>query len=154
VSLYGFPRVTADLDVTIDLGDVAPLALIASLRKAGFTPRFDDEAFIEAARVIPVVHDASAFPIDLVLAGEGLEQRFLNETVSARVSGIAIPVLSPENLVVTKLLAGRPKDLEDVRELAAMRELDHAKIDALLELLEEALDQADLRPLYARLRRN
>ena len=61
-------------------------------------------------------------------------------------------MLSIENLIVTKLLAARPKDLEDIRELIAIREVDHAKVEALLAVLEDALDQSDLRPLYRSLR--
>jgi hypothetical protein len=58
------------------------------------------------------------------------------------------------NGIVTKLLAARPKDLEDVRELVASRgaSLDHARIGELLALLEQALGQSDLVPLYQRLR--
>ena len=61
-------------------------------------------------------------------------------------------MISPENLVITKLLAGRPKDLQDIRELLAIRALDHARIECLLVELEGALDQRDLIPLYQRLR--
>lgn len=152
VNLHGFPRATADLDLTIELGQLTPAKLVDALTAAGFTPRFADTAFITATQVIPVVHGASAMPIDLVLAGSGLEQQFLDEVVVMQVAGCAIPVLSAENLVVTKLLAARPKDLEDVRELVAMRSLDHGHIDRLLALLEEALGQSDLRRLYRRLR--
>jgi hypothetical protein len=154
VSLHGFPRATADLDLTIDLEQLAPRVLIRELEKAGFSARFADDEFITATRVIPVVHRATKLPIDLVLAGPGLEQRFLDEVQLQRIGNRRIPVLTPENLIVTKLLAGRPKDLEDVRELIASRgsALDHERVGELLELLEQALDQRDLVPLYRRLR--
>jgi hypothetical protein len=154
VNLHGFPRATADLDLTIDLGQLTPSALIRELEKSGFSARFTDDDFITATRVIPIVHRATKLPIDLVLAGPGLEQRFLDEVHLQRIGGRRIPVLSPENLIVTKLLAGRPKDLEDVRELVASRgaSLDHERVGELLELLEQALGQSDLVPLYRRLR--
>jgi hypothetical protein len=154
VNLHGFPRATADLDLTIDLVGLAPRALVAALEKAGFSARFADDAFIAATRVIPIVHTATKLPIDLVLAGPGLEQRFLDEVQLERVGNRRIPVLSPENLIVTKVLAARPKDLEDVRELVASRgaSLDHERIGELLALLEEALGQSDLVPLYRQLR--
>lgn len=154
VSLHGFPRATADLDLTIDLAGLAPRALIAELDRAGFAARFADDEFITATRVIPIVHRATKLPIDLVLAGPGLEQQFLDEVQLQRVGKRRIPVLSPENLIVTKLLAARPKDLEDVRELIASRgtSLDHRRIHKLLSLLEHALGQSDLVPLYQRLR--
>jgi hypothetical protein len=154
VNLHGFPRATADLDLTVDIAELTPRTLVRELERAGFSARFADDDFITATRVIPVVHRATKLPIDLVLAGPGLEQRFLDEVQLQRIANRRIPVLSPENLIVTKLLAGRPKDLEDVRELVASRgsSLDHERIVELLALLEQALGQSDLVPLYRRLR--
>ncbi len=148
VNRYGFPRKTADLDLTIDLDGRDPVAFVPALRRAGFEPRFPDEAFIRATRVIPVVHRATHLPVDLVLAGPGLEQLFLDRARSERIGRVEIPILAPEHLVVTKILAGRPKDLEDVRELLAMRAIDRAEIEALLSELEEALGQSDLLPRF------
>lgn len=152
VNLHGYPRTTADLDLTIELGTRDPGELVERLVKAGFSSRFVDPAFIASTRVIPVVHGATAFPVDLVLAGPGLEEQFLEEVIFHTVGRAKIPVLSVENLIVTKLLAARPKDLEDVRELIAIREVEHARVEALLKVLEEALGQSDLRPVYRRLR--
>lgn len=42
-------------------------------------------------------------PLDLVVAGDGLEQEFLARVVRVEVGGLRIPVISPEDLVVTKL---------------------------------------------------
>jgi hypothetical protein len=140
VNLLGYPRATADLDVTVDLGDVDPMMLVSALAKAGFEPRFADRAFVMAARVIPVVHRASALPIDVVLAGPGLEQQFLDEVNHVALGGRRIPILSRENLIVTKVIAGRDRDLEDVRELLAMApETDEARVEALLAAVDEAL---------------
>ena len=154
VNVHGFPRATADLDLTIDLGDRSTLSFLRALDAAGFTPRFADADFVAATRVVPVVHRASALPIDLVLAGPGLEQLFLDEIHIEKIGRREIPFLSAENLIVTKLLAGRPKDLQDVRELLARRTdvLDHRRIESLLSQLEAALDRNDLRPLYRKLR--
>lgn len=148
VNRYGFPRKTADLDLTIDLEDRDPIAFVPKLRRAGFEPRFPDDEFIRATRVIPVVHRVTKLPVDLVLAGPGLEQLFLDGVRSERIGMIEIPIISPEHLVVTKILAGRPKDVEDVRELLAMRTLDRAEIEALLADLEQALGQSDLLPRF------
>lgn len=154
VNVHGYPRATADLDLTIDLhGGLTP-AFLRALDRAGFTPRFADADFVATTRVLPVVHRTSSLPVDLVLAGPGLEQRFLDELHIEKIGRREIPFLSVENLIVTKLLAGRPKDLEDVRELLARRigVIDHGHIETLLAQLEAALDQRDLLPLYCTLR--
>ena len=154
VNVHGFPRATADLDLTIDLRSGPTRSFVRALDTAGFTLRFADAGFVATTRVLPVVHRRSALPVDLVLAGPGLEQLFLDDLHIEHIGRRDIPFLSAENLIVTKLLAGRPKDLEDVRGLLARRcvTLDHARIESLLSQLEAALDQRDLLPLYRKLR--
>lgn len=153
VNLHGIPRATADLDLTIDLAERTPAELVRALDTAGFTPRFADDAFVAATHVIPVVHRSSAMPIDLVIAGPGLEQLFLEKVHVEKIGRREIPFLSVEHLIVTKLLAGRPKDLEDVRQLLRRHgDVEYEEIHELLVQLETALDQRDLQPLFERLR--
>lgn len=155
VAVHGFPRATADLDVTVDLADLGADRLVRALERAGFAARFSDAAFVRATRVIPIVHTKTAIPIDIVLAGPGLEQVFLDAAETHRIGRHAIPVISREHLIVTKLLAARAKDFEDVRELIAIGggEIDFAHVDELLAELESALGQSDLRPRLRDLRR-
>ncbi len=63
-----------------------------------------------------------------------------------------VPVISPEDLIVTKILAGRPKDIEDIRGVINERRvsLDVARIRAVLRILERALGQSDLLPVFER----
>lgn len=152
VNLHGYPRTTGDVDVTVALDGIEPRAFVKVLAKAGFVARFSDDAFLTSTHVIPVVHTASMIPMDIVLAGAGLEEHFLANVVVTTVEGKAIPVIAPEHLVVTKVLAGRPKDLEDVREILAMHELDHSIIESLLAQIEEAIADSELLARYRRLR--
>ena len=84
--------------------------------------------------------------MDVVLAGPGLEEEFLDRAIDIQIEGTAVPVISPEDLIVTKVLAGRPKDIEDVRGVLRERaeSLDISRIRGTLRLLEEALAQSDL----------
>ncbi len=153
VNLLGYPRATADLDVTFELASEDTGRFVASLTRAGFDPRFTDAAFIATTRVIPVVHRASGLPVDIVLAGPGLEQLFLDEVEHVELEEHRIPILSLENLIVTKLIAGRPKDLEDVRELVKLgRALDRTKVERVLAVVEAALGVSDLVRSFRRLR--
>lgn len=150
VVVYGRPRLTADVDVTVDVRLESWRELEAPLLEAGFSPRVDDlQAFVARTRVLPLAHDRSGIPVDLVLAGPvGLEQEFLDRVRRVDLGGIRVPLISPEDLVVTKILAGRPKDLEDVRGI--LREqgggIDLERVRDLLARLEEALDRRDLLP--------
>jgi hypothetical protein len=97
-----------------------------------------------------LVHERSSLALDLVLSGPGLEDLFLQRAIPVDVSGASIPFISPEDLIVTKVLAGRPKDLDDIRGVLAERG-DLVKVDQVrdtLALLEDALGQSDLRPVF------
>jgi hypothetical protein len=147
VVLYGQPRLTADLDVTVEGTPESVLALLPGLLEHGFEPRLaDPEELLRRARILPLVHSASGLPVDLVVAGPGLEDEFLAHRRHVELGGVAVPVISPEDLIVTKLLAGRPKDLDDAR--GVLRDqgggLDLERSRRFLRLLEQALDRSDL----------
>lgn len=148
VVAYGRPRLTADIDVTVDVRLESWRELEAPLLTAGFSPRPDDlQAFVERTRVLPVVHEASGVPVDLVLAGPvGLEQEFLGRARPVDMGGLQVPVITAEDLIVTKVLSGRPKDLDDVQGIVREQQdnLDLRRVRDVLGQLEEALARRDL----------
>lgn len=66
------------------------------------------------------------------------------------VAGTAVPFISPEDLIVTKVLAGRGKDIDDVFGVLSKRgsTLDLDQIRTTLRMLEDALGQSDLMPVF------
>lgn len=148
--IWGRPRLTADVDVTALVPDGVLDALLGDLARSGFVLRISDaEEFVRRTRVLPFVHAGSHVPVDLVLAGPGLEEVFLQRARRVDLGGTAIPVISPEDLVVTKILAGRPKDIDDVQSVlrAQAGRLDLGWIREALGMLQDALGQSDLVPL-------
>ena len=148
--VWGRPRLTTDVDVTIRCS-VSTDALVRTLEGHGFSLGIDaTDAFIRSTRVIPLAHRASGLALDVVLAGPGLEDTFLERAVPIDMAGIAVPFISPEDLIVTKVLAGRAKDVDDVRGVLSARgeTLDVDRIRTTLALLESALGQSDLVPVF------
>lgn len=151
--LYGSPRLTADADLTVQLGNLPTQALVQALIKHGFDLRIVDPAFVETTRVLPVLHRGSGFPADVVLGGPGLEEAFLKRALVRDVHGLLVPVAAAEDLVVMKVLAGRRKDEDDVVAVLSAQHgnLDLALIRSTLRDLTEALAQDDLLPTFERL---
>ena len=113
--LHGAARLSADVDVTVDLGARSSRELVDALSREGFGLRVADAAgFVEATRVLPLVHLVSRMPLDLVLAGPGLEEQFFTWATERLVGHVRVPVVSAEDLVAMKVLAGRPRDVEDI----------------------------------------
>ena len=107
---------TADDDFTVDQAGLDTLSLVAEIERAGFQLRLDlGDDFLRETRLLPLVHCPSSMPLDIVLACTDLHREFLDRARLVEAGGLRVPMMSPEDLVVTKVLAGRPKDLEDVR---------------------------------------
>lgn len=151
VLVWGRPRLTGDVDVTVFLDPEEPDAFVAAMTQAGFDLRVANvRDFVARTRVLPFTHAASGLALDAVLGGPGLEEEFLRTARQVDVGGLLVPVIGPEALIVTKILAGRPKDLDDVRGILAAQgdALDLSRVRALLRTLEAAIDQADLLPSF------
>jgi hypothetical protein len=151
--VWGSPRLSADVDITATIDPGAVDGFIESMRRQGFDLVFSDSDFLSRARVLPFIHRGTRMPLDVVMSGPGLEEDFLNRAILVDVQGTPVPVISPEDLIVTKVLAGRPKDLEDVRSVTHERRasLDVERIRGILRLLEQALAQSDLLPVFERI---
>jgi len=150
--VWGSPRLSADVDVTAAIKPETLTVYIDAMSSHGFELAIDDSEFIARTRVLPFVHRTSGMPLDVVLAGPGLEEEFLRRAIRVDVDGTPVPVISPEDLIITKILAGRPKDIEDIRSVIHERRasLDEARIREVLRLLEQALGQSDLLPIFVK----
>jgi hypothetical protein len=143
---------TADLDVTAALSLEDFRSFLPPMQEAGFRLREDDEGLdvmVQRTRVLPFVHAATGIPVDVVIAGPGLEERFLERSMELEVGGVRAPVISAEDLIVGKMLASREKDLEDVRGIVRARRdaLDLGYIRETLAAIEAALGRSDLTPV-------
>jgi hypothetical protein len=149
VVAYGVPRLSADVDVTVQLTPHDPPAFVREMNAAGFSLRAGDD-FIRQTRVLPFVHVASGMPLDVVLAGSGLEDDFFSRTRILDLDGTAVPILHPEDLIIAKVLAGRPKDTDDARQVWRLhrQDLDGNRIRTVLRELQTALGQSDLVPSF------
>ncbi len=146
VVAYGVPRLSADVDVTLALVPDDPDRFARDMNAAGFALRVDDPDFVRRTRVMPFVHVPTGMPLDVVLAGSGLEDEFLDRARVTDIGGTAVPILDVGDLIIAKVLAGRPKDMDDASALWRLhgRTLGADRIRDTLRLLEEALSRSDL----------
>lgn len=147
VAVRGAPRATQDVDITVEVEPTRLRTLVDALESEGLRPRYPEiaEELIDRGAVVPLVH-ASGMEVDLVLAGSGLETIALGRASRVVIDGVDVPVAQATDLVVMKVLAGRGKDLDDLRSLLAGGEVDLAEVRDILGQLEEALGQSDLLP--------
>ncbi len=143
----GVVRESADIDITTE--DVPVARLKRALASAGFGLRKGiaglDE-LIERHRILPLQHRRTGLLLDVVRAGPGPEEAMLGRVIRRRVGRRLIPFVETNDLLVLKILAGRDKDLEDVRGLlrTGSPEIDVAVVRARLGELGRLIDDANL----------
>lgn len=145
-SLIGKPRVTADLDAVIMMSVDDLRELIDAARNEGLIPRIPDGiAFARKNRVLLLEHERSGVGVDISLGMLPFESEMIERSQIVRIGEIAVRLPTPEDLIIMKAVAQRPKDLEDIRAIAANHpDLDREQIRFWVEQFGEALEQSDL----------
>ncbi|HUK52240.1 MAG TPA: nucleotidyl transferase AbiEii/AbiGii toxin family protein [Candidatus Binatia bacterium] len=118
VLLYGEPRLTRDIDVTIGAGPERLSELLEFVREAGWRvlPDRPDE-FVARNLVLPSVDPASGIRIDLIFSLSPYERQAVARARVVEVNGVPVRYATVEDLIVHKLFAGRPRDMEDARTI-------------------------------------
>jgi hypothetical protein len=115
VLVRGEPRLTSDIDMTLAVGPDSVPRILAVLADLGMRPLPSDPvAFAKQTMVVPAADDATGVRIDLILSWTPFESEAIRRAEPVTVDGHTYNVASAEDLVVMKILAGRPRDLEDV----------------------------------------
>lgn len=126
VLLYGEPRLTRDIDVTVGIGIDQLGKLEKAASAAGLAPiPSDPSAFARSTMVYPCSDAASGIRVDFIMSFLEYERGAISRGKKVRVGRTDVNFASPEDLIVHKMVAGRPRDLEDVRSIL----LKNADID-------------------------
>lgn len=145
-SLLGRPRTTRDVDVLILLDTPHWQAFLDAGASYGFKPRLTEAVdFARKSRVLLVRHEPSGIDVDVVFGALHFEEEAVRHPVLVDVGGIQVPLPTPEDLIVMKAVAHRPRDLIDIQSiLDAHPDIDIKRIRRWLVEFSAALDLPDL----------
>jgi hypothetical protein len=137
VIAHGVPRATIDIDATVSAGLVDVDALLAALSAEGITGRIPDAAgFAREHQVLLVEHRRTGVPLDVTLAWLPFEQEAIGHALRVPFAGMSLPVPRAEDLVIYKLVAARPRDVDDAERLLLLH-ADHVDLGRVRRLLEQ-----------------
>jgi predicted nucleotidyltransferase len=128
VNVYGYIRSTANLDIWIDKSDENLENLLHALISFGYSSEQCQQGINELKKNKNIgLFDEDDNKIDLIqLYSTRLS---FNEAFSRKHSfdkgDVTLHIISLDDLMNTKLAAGRPRDLDDVRTLARLYKKDN-----------------------------
>jgi hypothetical protein len=142
VIALGEPRATADIDVVGFASAEQAEALVKRAAAAGFEVRPEIE--LERLRETGTLRfRRGPFQLDIILASLPFEDTAYTRSTRARLFGRKVPLPTPEDLILFKVLAGRDKDIVDAigiarRHLARLdRRYLEQSIQAICDLAED-----------------
>ena len=139
--LYGEPRLTKDIDVTLGLRIDRVDEVVAIARLLSLTPLPEDiPSFVRETMVLPVLEKKSGVRVDFIFSFTPYEAQAIARAKRIILSGQEVCFASLEDLILHKIFAGRPRDFEDVRIMILKNpKSDKAYIRQWLKEFDDAL---------------
>ena len=130
VSIHAQPRATKDLDILVDPSKENSEAVFAALAKfgapiAGLAP----EDFTKPENFFRMGSPPAMVDILPTIKGVDFKKAWERRVVQEIESGLSVPFISRDDLLVAKLSAGRPEDLADVAALRATQDAQQGSSD-------------------------
>lgn len=118
VLVHGEPRLTRDVDVTLGAGPEKLPAILDWVGRTGWQVLADSPAeFVARTLVLPCLEPASGIRVDLIFSFSPYELQAIQRARLITVGKTVVRFASAEDLIIHKLVAGRPRDIEDVRSI-------------------------------------
>ena len=143
VLLYGEPRLTRDIDVTLGIG-VDELARIKKVLPAMSLKVLvkKDQEFVKRTMVLPATDRESGIRVDFIFSFSPYERQAIERARDVKIGRTIVTFASLEDVVIHKVISGRPRDLEDIRSILVKNpKYDSDYISGWLKEFDQSLNQ-------------
>jgi hypothetical protein len=127
VRVYGISRPTFDIDITVAIDPPSVQQILEAVKDLGFnTNEIYDHGWVDRVAGMPIVKIQSCvndqfIDVDLFLAESAFQLELLSRRRCAQANGFSTWFISPEDLILLKLTASRPRVLGDVGDIFFMQ---------------------------------
>ncbi len=156
VLLYGAPRMTKDIDITLglDAESLETLLPVVDATDLKIIPE-DFRSFVKQTFVLPTRDEESGIRVDFIFSFTPYERQAISRSKIIPLKGTDVMFASAEDLIIHKIFAGRPRDLEDIKSILLKNpDIDREYIkkwltefekspekEGLVKVFENALDE-------------
>lgn len=116
--LYWEPRLTKDIAITLGAGTDRLPDVLNLLGALGLEPATEGiEDFVQRTMVLPALDAATGIRVDFIFCFTPYEKGAIARSRKVSIGGEDVAFATAEDLIIHKIFAGRPRDLEDVRSV-------------------------------------
>lgn len=118
VLLYGTPRLTRDIDITlgVDSNEFALMREICRRLKLKILPE-NPEEFVNETKVLPAEDTKSNMRVDFIFSFTPYERQAIKRARKILLADYPVKFASCEDTVIHKMFAARAVDIEDVKNI-------------------------------------
>ena len=150
VLLYGTPRLTKDIDITLGISAerVSDMADICKIARLNILPK-DYKDFASRTFVLPAEDKKSGIRVDFIFSFTPYEKQAIKRSKKVQIGDISVNFAAVEDLIIHKLFAGRARDMEDVKNIMLKNtRLNKRYINKWLTAFDQASDDMKLTELF------
>ena len=116
VLLYGEPRLTKDIDITLGIG-IDGLAKIKRMVNALHLRYLANhvDVFVKETMVLPVIDTPSGIRVDFIFSYSPYERQAIERARRIKFGKTDVKFAALEDVVIHKIIAARARDIEDIR---------------------------------------
>ena len=130
VSAWGVSRATRDIDLAVALGTSAPSALAAHL--GGTYEGGDADDPLRGVFRLTIESNGQDVPVQLIVLKPKWAEEVFRDIETVKLLGCTVPIVSWRSLVLMKLYAGGPIDLQDAKGIITVRKPSAAEQEILI----------------------
>jgi predicted nucleotidyltransferase len=137
VLLYGTPRLTRDIDITLGVDTDMFLPIEKLCRQLGLkTLPENPEDFARDTKVLPAEEPESRIRVDFIFSFTPYEAQAIKRTKQVLMGDYPVKFASCEDVIIHKMIAARAVDVEDVRNIL-IKHKDSADLEYIKQWLSE-----------------
>lgn len=130
VAVVAQPRMTQDIDAAISIVPDRLEGFLQTASAYNLVPRINDAAdFARRQQVVLLQHQPTGINIDLSLAAIEFDYELIARARTLTIGSLELKVATPEDLIITKAVAHRPRDVADIETILNVEQnLDRERI--------------------------
>jgi len=141
VLLYGEPRLTKDIDITLGIG-VKELNKIKKIVSIIGLKILVKREFVDKNMVLPTIEEKSGIRVDFIFSFSPYEKQAIERGKDIKLGKTFVRFASLEDVVIHKVIAGRARDIEDIKSILIKNPTyDSGEIIKWLKEFDDSLDE-------------